>query len=413
MSLLSTARGRRVLFTALYISEGAPIGFLWWALPPKLRLAEVPVAEITALTALLVLPWTLKFLWAPLVDTYRLPRVGLRVWIIAAQLVMGATLLSLLGLDLVRELGTVRNLLLIHAVAAATQDVAVDALAVATTGAQERGKLNAFTQTGMLAGRAAFGGGALMLEARLGMTAVLLALVAVTWSSLALVLASLATDEPAAQQAGENRRVLPTLRRALLARHSLLALAFALISGAGFEGVGAVAGPLLVDRGFTQEAIGTFFALTGVLAMMGGAMIGGYFADRIGPLPAVRTALYFVSASVLSVALLDALSVRGGALLAVLALVYLGIGAFVATSYTLFMDLTDPRVGATQLSAYMGATNACEAWSGWAVGKGSSALGYPLSFALLATVSLLSAGLLRALHRGRHQVTVDEPPRVP
>jgi MFS family permease len=57
-----------MLFAALYFSEGAPIGFIWWALPAQLRLQHVPIEQITLLTSTLVLPWTLKFLWAPLVD---------------------------------------------------------------------------------------------------------------------------------------------------------------------------------------------------------------------------------------------------------------------------------------------------------------------------------------------------------
>ena len=60
-------------FAALYLSEGAPIGFLWFA--------GVSVGSITALTSLLVLPWTLKFLWAPLVDVLRPRRGGRRTWV--------------------------------------------------------------------------------------------------------------------------------------------------------------------------------------------------------------------------------------------------------------------------------------------------------------------------------------------
>jgi hypothetical protein len=71
MSLLGTARRRRALFFLLYACEGAPIGFLWWALPAELRARGVPVAEITLLTSTLVLPWTFKFVWAPLLDGLR------------------------------------------------------------------------------------------------------------------------------------------------------------------------------------------------------------------------------------------------------------------------------------------------------------------------------------------------------
>jgi len=68
--LLATPLGRRVLFTLLYLSEGAPIGFIWWAMPTRLRAAGVSVEEITWLTAILVLPWTFKWLWAPVIDAF-------------------------------------------------------------------------------------------------------------------------------------------------------------------------------------------------------------------------------------------------------------------------------------------------------------------------------------------------------
>jgi len=61
-NLLTTKPGRCFLFAALYFSEGAPIGYIWWVVPTKLRAAGVPVAEITALTTLVALPWMFEFL---------------------------------------------------------------------------------------------------------------------------------------------------------------------------------------------------------------------------------------------------------------------------------------------------------------------------------------------------------------
>ena len=87
------------IFALLYFSEGAPIGFLWWAMPTLLRAEGVAVERITMLTALLVLPWTGKFLWAPLVDAMRSVRWGFRQWAISAQMAMGACLVPLLWFD--------------------------------------------------------------------------------------------------------------------------------------------------------------------------------------------------------------------------------------------------------------------------------------------------------------------------
>ena len=39
-------RGQIVAFTLLYAAEGAPIGFIWWALPALLRSRDVPVERI-------------------------------------------------------------------------------------------------------------------------------------------------------------------------------------------------------------------------------------------------------------------------------------------------------------------------------------------------------------------------------
>ena len=113
-------RASRWQFAVLYFSEGAPIGFLWWAMPTLLRAEGVALERITALTAALVLPWTLKFLWAPLVDAVRGPRWGFRHWAGAAQLGMGLALLPLLFIDPVASFGWWFALLLTHAVCAAT-----------------------------------------------------------------------------------------------------------------------------------------------------------------------------------------------------------------------------------------------------------------------------------------------------
>ena len=81
-----------------------------------------------------------------------------------------------------------------------------------------------------------------------------------------------------------------------------------------------------------------------------------------------------------------------------LAGVYLGIGLFTACSYALFMDLTHPEIAATQFSAFMGATNGCEALSGLAIGRVIAATIYASVITLLCLPSIaacLFLGMLR------------------
>jgi len=401
-NLLSSRLGRRILFTALYLSEGAPIGFIWWALPTKLRMAGIDVSTITMLTSVLVLPWVFKFFWSPLIDGVQTSRWTLRSWIFAMQSLTGCSLLPLLFWDISADPAVLIPFLLISTTAAATQDAAIDALAIRTVPPGERGSVNGWMQLGMLIGRSAFGGGALLLDQRIGPAAVVLLLVTVIWSASILVFLS---AEPAGAREGEEsvrerlRALLPRLERVVRSRTTWFGLLFAAIAGAGFEGVGAVAGPFLIDRGFSQEEVGRFFAFPFVVAMAGGALLGGYLADRIGTRRAVFLFLLLLSASIFTLAALDSGLLHHHALwlLPMMTLLYVLIGTFTSSSYALFMEITDPALGATQFSAFMGATNGCESWSSYFVGRTVPAVGYPVAFAALTFVSLATLPLLRYL----------------
>jgi MFS transporter, PAT family, beta-lactamase induction signal transducer AmpG len=63
------------------------------------------------------------------------------------------------------------------------------------------------------------------------------------------------------------------------------------------------------------------------------------------------------------------------------------------------MQLTDPKLGATQFSAYMGAINACEAWAGFSAGQLAERFDFPVAFVALAVVSLLAWPLFGRIGR--------------
>jgi MFS transporter (putative signal transducer) len=250
-------------------------------------------------------------------------------------------------------------------------------------------------QAGMLAGRGAFGGGALLLAAHWGPSAAPLLLACVVLAVLTVVIVGV----PAAAGAAPVARPFAAVREALgvVLRLSVTwrALAFAAVAAAGFEAAGAVAGPYLLDRGLSVAEVGARFELPKVVAMAVGALIGGRLCARWG---AGRATFRFQAATalcVLAVAGIDAAGAGGGAAtLAGLLALYLAIGAFTAASYTLLMNLTAPRLAATQFSAYMGATNGCEAWATLAVGRLLPAWGYAAALAALAAVSLLALPLV-------------------
>lgn len=367
----------------------------------------MPVERVTAITSLLVLPWALKFLWAPAVDALRTPAWGLRAWILSAQALMGLSLLGLLGADLGADVALVTTLLFMHAFSAATQDVAIDALAIRTTPPEERGAINAWMQGGMLLARGVFGGVSLWAEQHIGPGGVVLCLVGAVWGSGLLLVfmppPGPAEPPPPGGVRARSRAVFAALGAALSRRITWLGLLFALIAGAAFEAVGAVAGPMLRERNHPTETVGIFYAAPVLVAMVSGAFIGGKLADRYGRLRVAGIAVALTAMGVVALAgVVEALPPGGGRgplspEILTLGVLYVFIGGLTASSYALFMDLTDPAIGATQFSAYMGATNLCESWAARAGGHLAGRHGYPASWVSLAAVSLLSLLVLRLI----------------
>ncbi|MDP3938882.1 MAG: MFS transporter, partial [Deltaproteobacteria bacterium] len=167
-----------------------------------------------------------------------------------------------------------------------------------------------------------------------------------------------------------------------------MGLGFAALGGAAFEAAGAVAGPFLIDQGLSEQAVGTFY-LAAVAAMLLGALAGGPLSDRGGRRRIVELFVLLTAGGVFALAL----SVRAGAgpdlLQGLFVGLYLAIGLLTASSYALFMDITDTRLRATQFSAYMGATNLCESWSAFGIGRLHAWHGYAVAFTVMAALSLV------------------------
>ncbi len=395
---MASSLQRKLLFTSLYFSEGAPIGFIWLAMPTRLRVRDVPIDQITWLTALLVLPWTFKFLWAPLIDILRGRHWTLRHWIIASQTIMGITLVPLLWIDPLLNLNLIALILLLHAFSAATQDVAIDAYCIATTTVGERGQFNGWMQTGMLAGRALMGGGALVISAYVGDAFVTSLLILLTTFSMLLVFwlpqRELVEIEP--QPLKRFAEVGRAMAQMLTRRNTWLGLLFGAIGGAAFKSLEVFYGPFLVDRGVSQDAIGWFSMVPMIGMMIMGSLLGGWLTDRGGVNKTVGGSLALLSLAVIALGAADlflTIPVQYYAF-PLLSFAALGIGIFTASSYALFMNLTEERIAATQFSAFMGSTNGCESWSGFASGLLIARFGYPPAMFTMAIISLLMIPVL-------------------
>ncbi len=179
-------------------------------------------------------------------------------------------------------------------------------------------------------------------------------------------------------------------------RSTWLGLTFGLFGGAAFKSLEVIFGPFLIDRGYSQAEIGWFSAGPMIVLMIAGSLFGGWLADKTGRKRLVAGALIWIVIVVSALAVSDrwAGEIRGPHLLACLAGAAFGIGVFTASSYALFMDLTDPALGASQFSAFMGSTNGCESWSTYVIGQVIAAYGYAAGMLLMSLVSLAAIPLL-------------------
>lgn len=148
----------------LYFSEGLPLGLFYDLFPVNLRQAGVSPAEI-GLLSLIGLAWTVKFLWAPLVDAWR----GHRWWIAGANWGMAATLVALAMNPQALGQGATWPWVLLAAftVLSATNDIATDGYTIELLSKGQYGVANGlrigFYRVGMLAA-----GGLLVVAGAMG-----------------------------------------------------------------------------------------------------------------------------------------------------------------------------------------------------------------------------------------------------
>lgn len=131
LSLLAALRHPKTGYVLLFgFASGLPYALLLGTLYAWLTEAKVDV-ETMGVFSLVGLAYAFKFLWSPALDRIDLPglrRLGKRKqWIVTAQLLLGAILVTLSALNPLTSLGLFSLLAGIGAFASATQDVVIDA----------------------------------------------------------------------------------------------------------------------------------------------------------------------------------------------------------------------------------------------------------------------------------------------
>ena len=308
--------GTVVLLASLYCAQGLPSGFIAHALPVLLRQQGVDLALI-GLLKLLALPWLLKVLWAPWVDRISSARFGHhRGWIVPLQSILLLALLAMALLSPSFLFGTgfwlLLGLLLLVNVAAATQDIATDGLAVRLLPERWRGLGNSLQVGGYKVGMLVSGSGLLLAidalgwHVSVGLEAGLLLLML-----LPVLLFNEQRHLPRQAQHAETAlgpRLLWQHYQGLLAQPGMWAWLAVVLSFKLGDALGSpMLKPMLVDQGWSNTALGQLTLISSLVGI-GGALLGGLLYARLG---AKRSLLSFGALQALTIAALALLVSRG------------------------------------------------------------------------------------------------------
>ncbi|WP_226581547.1 AmpG family muropeptide MFS transporter [Acuticoccus sediminis] len=382
-----TSRRQLVIFL-MGFSSGLPLLLGFSTLSFWLREADVSLAAIGGLLTVAT-PYSLKFLWAPLLDHVRLPYVtgwlGLRRgWLLVVQLLLMVSIVAVGQAAPPEGLGFLAMAALVMAFLSATQDIVVDAYRIEILDESEQGAGAAMTQAGYRVGMLASGAGALALADFMtwdGVYAIMAGLILVG------IAGTLIADEPLNRRPPPPDKPLAFLRHATLdplkdfatRKGWVLILAFVLLYKYGDSVAGAMANPFYVDLGFSGVEIASVTKVFGVVMTMVGVFVGGALVARIGILPALAVGGVLQAATNLTFAWLatrghdmTALAVAVGAdnftggLGSAAFVAYLSSLcnlAFTATQYALLTSLM--AFGRTMLAASSGWLAESLGWSGF------------------------------------------------
>jgi PAT family beta-lactamase induction signal transducer AmpG len=409
--LLQSRRGRLAAFGILYISEGIPYGFTSTAMAAFMRIEGLTLEQIGLFVAALFVPWSFKWAWAPLIDIIRLERFGGRkAWIVLCTVMMIVTLMAAAIIDFSEQFQLLLWVIVLNNFFCATQDVAIDSLAVTVLRDNERATGNGFMFGGQYLGIALGGGGAIFVSGLWGFDVALVYVSLLLLANLAFCL--LFVEDPIAQESPEPRRVsalrhfvgvlgefVRNLYTGFMESGSgpKLGLLLALLPKGAMALAYALLTTLQVDYGLTEVQISQVSILNSTLVGIG-CVIGGMIADRVGV--KLTTGIFFAMSAIPTVYLgLQITAIGLSAIpLSHFYAVIMSHGFLFGMAYgsrmAIFMGLTSPAVAATQFTAYMAISNLCVSITNYWQGKVAGQFDYAAALYLDAAITVLPLALL-------------------
>ena len=348
---------RRMLAVLVFgFSSGLPLFILLYLLQAWLAKSGLNVKTL-GLFALVMFPYTWKFLWSPLMDRYHFGSLGRRRgWMAITQALLFVAIGTLGMLDPLSQISLIAGMASLVAFLSASQDIVVDAYRREVLPDNQQGLgaavyVNAYKVAGMVPGALS-----LILADRMPWQPVF-------WITASFMLpgliCTLLVKEPALYGAPPKNiaeAVVLPFREFIKRdgwRNALWILGFIFLYKLGDSMATALSTKFYLDIGFSMTQIGVIAKTTGLWASLAGGIVGGLWMLKIG----INRGLWVFGAiqaiAVLGFAWLAQVGPNPlvlGTVIAFEAFGSLGLGSAAFVAY--LSRATDPRYTATQYALF-------------------------------------------------------------
>lgn len=281
--IIKALMNRRMLaILFLGFSSGVPLALVGGTLQAWMASLKVDL-RLIGIFSLVGLPYSLKFVWAPLVDRYVPSLLGRRRgWILITQIALVLTLAGMAFCDPIQNPALLAALALLVAFSSASQDIVIDAYKTEILKKSEFGMGAATANLGYRLAMLFSGAFALILSDHLSWTQVYLIMAATmavgTGVSCLIPEPSASTRIPKTLQEAVFEPFIDFFRR----KRVLGLLSFIFFYKLDVVVAVALMTPFMMEIGFSRTEIGAVTKGFGLAATLLGTFVGGAWLSTIG-----------------------------------------------------------------------------------------------------------------------------------
>lgn len=350
------------------------------------------------LFSIIGLPYSLKFLWAPLLDRYVPPILGRRRgWLLITQILLLAAIAAMSLRDPVAGLRALAFNAVLIAIFSASQDIAGDAYRTDVLDDRELGAGAAIWVLGYRIAMLVTGSLAFVLAERLSwgsVYAILSGLMIVGIIATFLAPEPVLKDAPPKSLAEAVAMPFRNFVERLGPGSGIMVLVFIVLYKYSDALAGSMTTPFLLKTGFTQIEVGLVFGGAGLIATILGAIAAGATIARIGLNRSLWVFAVFQALSNLTYYGLALAGRNHTFMVSAIVIENFGVGLVSSALVAYIMSMCDRRFSATQfalLSSLVAASRDILVAPG---GKIAESLGWPTFFLITVVAGLPCIALL-------------------